>query len=131
MLTIPTRIAPSGIHGLGLFAVEPIPKGTVVWEMNPLVDIRLTQEQADSLPPLCREKATRHWGYLHKSGVYIFPADGAQFMNHADDPNVAELDNDVDGNIMIAVRDIALGEEFTCDYRTFDQITRAQGLPGN
>ena len=36
-------------------------------------------------------------------------------MNHAAEPNVLSLsDRDV------AARDIAAGEELTCDYRTFD-----------
>jgi hypothetical protein len=34
MILVLTGIKPSPIHGLGLFAVEMIRKGTVVWEYN-------------------------------------------------------------------------------------------------
>jgi SET domain-containing protein len=30
MMTVKTHLAPSKIHGIGLFASEPIPKGTVI-----------------------------------------------------------------------------------------------------
>ena len=31
MLLVPTRLAQSAIHGLGVFAVAPIAKGTAIW----------------------------------------------------------------------------------------------------
>lgn len=34
MILVPTRIAPSPIHGLGLFATQVIWEGTVVWEYH-------------------------------------------------------------------------------------------------
>jgi hypothetical protein len=37
-------------------------------------------------------------------------------MNHSDDPNTGQLNPDVE----IALRDIEVGEELTCNYRTFD-----------
>ena len=42
-------------------------------------------------------------------------------MNHADDPNTAGVH--IEGSIEgydVATRDIAEGEELTCDYRLFD-----------
>lgn len=38
MILIPARVAASRIHGLGLFAVEPIPRGTPVWRFVPGFD---------------------------------------------------------------------------------------------
>ena len=32
MLLVKTELRSSGIHGLGVFAVDPIPKGELVWE---------------------------------------------------------------------------------------------------
>jgi SET domain-containing protein len=42
-------------------------------------------------------------------------------MNHADNPNTAGVheSGSIEG-FDVAMRDIAAGEELTCDYRTFD-----------
>ena len=42
----------------------------------------------------------------------VFEADDARYMNHADDPNFGFLSEDE----AVALRDIAAGEELTCDY---------------
>jgi uncharacterized protein len=34
MMLVETRLAPSAIHGIGLFAVRSIPQGTAVWEFD-------------------------------------------------------------------------------------------------
>ena len=45
----------------------------------------------------------------------VFEADDARYMNHADDPNFGFLSE----NEAVALRDIAAGEEITCDYNVF------------
>ena len=40
--------------------------------------------------------------------------DHAKHMNHSDDPNLLDLETNV------AARDIAAGEELTCNYYIFD-----------
>jgi uncharacterized protein len=44
-------------------------------------------------------------------------------MNHADTPNCVDLNDDE----AVAVRDIAVGEELTCDYRSFDVESQSAG----
>ncbi len=48
-------------------------------------------------------------------------------MNHADDPNTmgVHAEGSIDG-YDIATRDIAEGEELTCDYRLFDAAYRSK-----
>jgi len=38
MLLVSTRVAPSSVQGLGLFAVDPIAVGTPVWRYMPPFD---------------------------------------------------------------------------------------------
>lgn len=42
MLLIPATPRPSTIHGIGLFADAPIPKGTVIWRFSPGLDLEIT-----------------------------------------------------------------------------------------
>src|SRR3954469_1637143 len=47
MLLVKTRLGPSTIHGIGVFADEDIPRGTIVWSFNPLIDKALTDEEIE------------------------------------------------------------------------------------
>ena len=49
MLTIKTKIGPSKIEGVGLFADEPIKKGTKVWAFEPKLDLLLSKEEVEAL----------------------------------------------------------------------------------
>jgi SET domain-containing protein len=121
MLLVKTLIGPSPIEGMGLFAAEPIKAGTVTWRFLPGFDQMFTAEQIAGLPDVARA-AIETYTYLHAaSGLYVYCLDNARFMNHADVPNTAgvHFEDAIDG-YDIATRDIAAGEELTCDYRTFD-----------
>ena len=54
MLLVRTRLGPSTIHGIGVFADEDIPRGTIVWSFNPLIDKALTDEEIEGLPALAQ-----------------------------------------------------------------------------
>lgn len=114
------RASRSGIHGRGLFATRPIPEDTRVIEY---VGNRVTKKQALEIEAA---RATRE-----KNGgdgsVYTFilnsrhDLDGgvswntARLANHSCEPNCVA--NIVRGRVwIIALRDIAEGEEIAYDY---------------
>lgn len=121
MLMVKTRLAPSPIAGIGLFAAEPIKKDTVTWRFMPAFDRLLTQAEIDTLPEPARASILDHAYLDAASGRYVLCADNARFMNHAPAPNTAGVHatGSVEG-YDVATRDIAEGEELTCDYHTFD-----------
>lgn len=121
MLTIKTRLGPSVISGIGLFAAENIQTGTVTWRFMPEFDRLIGKAQIFDLPEPARSNLLDHVYLDAASGLYVLCADNARFMNHADDPNTAGVhaDGTVEG-YDVATRDIAVGEELTCDYRSFD-----------
>jgi SET domain-containing protein len=120
MLFVRTRLAPSSIHGLGLFAAEPIPRGAEVWRFTPGFDLDLDPALVENQPAIFRERLL-HYGYIDsRLGRYILCCDDARFINHSDTPNLrTDLDGDRYG-VDIAARDIAAGEEITIDYRWFE-----------
>jgi SET domain-containing protein len=120
MMLIRTRVAPSAIHGLGLFTTEPVPRGTPVWRFEPGFDFAITPEQFAALPESAREH-TRWFGYLDGiTGNFLRSGDHACFMNHSPAPNTGAPADAVTPVTTIAMRDLAAGEELTCDYRAFD-----------
>jgi hypothetical protein len=121
MLMVKTRIAPSRIAGIGVFADQDIPAGTVTWRFMPGYDLLLTQSAIDALPEPARSSLLDLAYYHAATDCYVLCADNARFMNHADEPNTAgvHVDGAIEGDD-ISTRDIRVGEEMTCDYRLFD-----------
>ena len=112
MFLVPTYVAQSAIHGLGVFAAAPIAKGTPIWRFEPAVDKVVPEEVVASLPEVPR-RFFETYAYLSPDipGGYVLNGDDARFLNHDDSPNT-----DNSGPVTLAARDIAAGEEITCDY---------------
>lgn len=124
MLTVKTKIQESGIDGIGLFANQFIPKGTITWRFDPKFDIYFDPMEVEKMTEPQRELIL-HFAYLSKkSGKYIYSIDDTRFTNHSSNPNidntkVLEGDIEVCG---IAKKDIQIGEELTVDYRLIDSV---------
>ncbi len=120
MLLVRVRLAPSPIHGIGVFAVDPIPSGAAVWRFTPGLDLDLDPRVLDAQPALARESLL-HYGYIDpRLNRYILGCDEVRFFNHSDTPNVIP-DFSLDRyGVDIAARDIAVGEELTVDYEFVD-----------
>ncbi len=121
MLLVKTRIALSRIHGIGLFAEEFIPKGTVTWRFLDGFDLRLPESILGILSGPSREQVLKYTYVDPVSGLYELCADDARFFNHSDEPNTASVELPPGEEADVATRDISQGEELTCDYRTFDR----------
>lgn len=120
MILVRTRVAPSTIHGLGLLAVEAIPRGTAIWRFEPGFDREFSPIQFAALPPEARAHL-RWFAYVDAgTGLRVLSGDHTCFMNHAPTPNTGAAVNSLPPITTVALRDIAAGEELTCDYRAFD-----------
>lgn len=128
MMTVRSYVAPSGIEGVGVFAAEPVAKGTVLWRYLPPLDQAWSPEEIAGLPEVQRDFLARYAYWDVQVGAYVLCGDHGRFMNHADDPNaVGHYPEGPDRpGVDIAARDIAAGEEITCDYRSFDHETAAK-----
>ena len=112
-MTPQLRHAPSQIHGQGCYALTPIAAGTRVREYvgERIPAAEAIRREADLTRPaiftlwLDEERAIDGWVGGNES-IYI---------NHCCDPN-CEWDFTDDEAYVLAVRDIAAGEELTIDY---------------
>ncbi len=126
MMLVRTRVAPSDIHGMGLFAVEFIPRGTPIWRFEPGFDREFTPEQFSGLPSEAQAHL-RWFAYMDReSGAWVLSGDYACFMNHSLDPNTGAPVGATPPIVTVARRDIAAGEELTCDYLAFDAKGKAK-----
>ena len=105
-----TKDKPSKIHGNGFFAIAPIAKGEVVAvKMGHVID----KPTLDTNQRVVRDSEVQI-----ADGLYLAPLTDEEFprsmihYNHSCEPNCG-----MGGNILVvAMRDIAEGEELTVDY---------------
>ena len=105
----------SGVHGKGVFAVQPIPKGDKVIEY---VGEIITWKEADRRHPH-DPKDPNHTFYFHLDDKHVIDAlyggNSSRWINHACEPNCeADVEH---GRVFIkALRNIHPGEELNYDY---------------
>lgn len=122
MLKVKTIVKESSINGLGLFAAEEIPKGTVIWEYNPMFDISFTKEQYDDMNEFEKNLIITYSYLSTQSGNFIYSIDDSRFTNHsAVNPNEDCVDFGGPETAGVANRDIHIGEEILIDYKSFDE----------
>ena len=120
MMLIKTRVRPSGIHGMGLFAVDAVPRGTAVWRFETGFDREFSAGEFAALPDEAQQHL-RWFAFVDAvGGNWVLSGDHACFMNHSATPNTGATPDAPPPITTVALRDIAAGEELTCDYFAFD-----------
>jgi len=116
------RIKKSGVHGVGLFAVRDIPKGTNPFQSLLKTEyIEFTQEELENALPKNTYEMIDAYSARDENFIYIpthgfNPIDLPYLINHSDEPNVA---TDVEGEHFVTLRDIKEGEELFSDFSTY------------
>jgi SET domain-containing protein len=106
-------IRPSRIHAAGVFTNAPIGKGSRIIEY---VGPRLTPDEANEL----YDEAPRTYLYGMEDGKTVIDGIGiAAYLNHSCEPN-CEVDEIKNRVWILALRDIAAGEELLWDYSLYD-----------
>ena len=106
-------IRPSRIHAVGVFTTAPIRKGSRVVEYS---GPRLTAEEANRL----YDGASRTYLYGLDDGKTVIDGEGmGAYLNHSCDPN-CEVDEIKNRVWILAIRNIAAGEELVWDYNLYD-----------
>jgi SET domain-containing protein len=122
MLLIKTRIAPSDINGIGLFADEDIHQGTITWKFTPGFDLYFSKEEMNKLPLKLKDFIQTYAALSMVTGKYVLGSDDVRFTNHSSTPNLESVKiNSETEKVARALRDIKKGEELTIDYRQFDE----------
>jgi SET domain-containing protein len=116
----------SGQHGVGVFAIRPIPKGTDPFKnCDPFGDVLEIPEKelAQSKAPASVKTLVRDFCAL-QNGIYFVPdygidaIDKSYYLNHSNKPNLTTKDR---GETFVALRNIKKGEELTTSYDLFNE----------
>lgn len=123
MLLVDTYVGPSAIEGVGVFAAARIAKDTLVWRLEPGFDRIISPDELDTLPATTRDFIGRYAYFDRILGAYLLDGDHCRFMNHSETPCIEFRV----GGTGYLLRDVAPGEELTCDYHDFmDELALAR-----
>lgn len=111
MTVVKTKLKEVQGKGIGLFADQFIPKGTIWWKDTPLYDKIISKEEYESYDVIQKDFFDKYV-FIKQDGTMYMCIDNARFINHSDKPNTNNIGDDC-----LANRDIQEGEELTCDYR--------------
>ncbi len=120
------EIRTSSIEGFGVFAVRPFSAGQRIRQINVVREVTPNS-------PLREELGERADHCDYPNGKIVLLGTPDRHVNHSCDPNAYVLYKG-DRSFLVARRDIAAGQEITCDYNI--NITEGTawpchcGLPG-
>lgn len=118
------RIKPSSVHGVGVFAIRDIPKGTnpflghrpAKWRGVAYHDIyenpQIPSEVVEYVDAMCSGRNEM----LFVPSYSLNAIDTYYYINHSDSPNMG---GPLDSNEFVALRDIKKGEELFVDYHAY------------
>jgi len=117
-----TRLRPSKIHGVGVFAIRKIRKGTNIFSGDDAEMVWIEKSSLRGLPREIRRLYEDFAVIRNHATEYGCPRNFnvltvGWYLNESDDPNVA-CDKDFD---FFALRDIAVDEELTVDYDSYSE----------
>lgn len=124
MLLVRTEVRPSSVHGRGVFALDFIPCGTVVWVLDRDSTLTLTRAQWAVLSASESDDLSNafRWHGFEERGSIVVDLDDARYVNHSQDhANLACPPGRRDA--MVTTRDVAAGEELLENYHQTIGVT--------
>ena len=117
------QIKPSKIHGVGVFALKNIPKGTDIFKsVNQTFSGFFKINKLNVHKNVVKDLKMRTWS--HKDEVFVdfnfcFNKHYSKYINHSEQPNILYyFDEIINQWVFMSLQDIKEGEELTYDYTT-------------
>lgn len=108
------KLAPSPIHGVGVFAIRDIKKGEKVYTDAIPNQLDLPYAKFKHLSPEIREILLGHFPLILAGSHFMYPVTKmSAYLNHSDTPNYDAKEDK-------ALKKIKAGEEITEDYRLIE-----------
>ena len=114
MLTVKTYLAPSAIHGIGLFAAETIPANEIIWQYSEHIDKIYSEALFLHLCQNLNLYTLQHFlnSTYKRGGRYFYLTDNSRFINHSEQANIAFIDDYTE----VSLREINSDEEILENY---------------
>jgi hypothetical protein len=125
MLMVETELRQSEIHGTGVFLVEPVRKGDLIWRFDSRIDRVYSEEDLASLPERMQRFLRTYSTWHEATQLWILCGDNGRHFNHSDMPNTLSLAAGFGDDV--AAEDLAAGVELTTNYALICDSVRMNG----
>ena len=126
MMLVETELRPSPIHGIGVFLLEPVKAGQIVWRFDSRIDRIYSEAEVASLPARMQRFIETYSTWHDGLKVWILCGDNGRHFNHSATPNTNS--EKIGFGDDVAVRDLPAGAELTSDYTTICDAARMNGM---
>ena len=123
---VDTELRPSRIQGIGVFLLEDVREGQLIWRYDSRVDRIYSEEEVNSLPERMQRFILTYSTLHEDTKLRLLCGDNGRHFNHSPSPNTTSLG--VTFGDDIAAADLAAGTELTSDYNEICDHIRANGL---
>ncbi len=125
MMMVESELRPSRIHGIGVFLLQPVCKGDLIWRFDARIDRVYTDDEIGTFPEHMRRFLRTYSTWHEATGLWVLCGDHARHFNHSDEPTT--VSNAIGFGEDRAATDLAAGTELTSDYRTICDNIRQNG----
>jgi SET domain-containing protein len=126
MMMCETELRPSPIHGIGVFLLEPVKAGQIIWRFDSRIDRIYSQAELLSLPESMQRFIETYSTWHDALKLWILCGDNGRHFNHSGTPNT--MSEGIGFGDDIALRDLPAGAELTSDYTTICDMARKNGM---
>lgn len=123
MMMIETELRLSDIHGIGVFLLEPVQRGDLIWRFDSRIDRVYCEEEIASLPERTARFLRTYSTWNEAAGLWVLCGDNGRHFNHSATPNTTS--HGIAFGDDVAAQDLASGTELTSDYATICDTFRA------
>lgn len=121
------RLGLSPVHGIGVFAMRSIPRGTNIFENDAVEMVWVDKEALDAADPTPEERRFYMDFGIHRDGKIGCPVNfhnltPGWYLNEPAPGEQANISSDENLNFT-AARDIEAGEELTIRYLDFSRVS--------
>jgi len=125
MLMVETELRQSEIHGTGVFLLQPVRKGELIWRFDSRIDRVYSEDELASLPAHMQRFLRTYSTWHEATRLWILCGDNGRHFNHSDTPNTLSLGVGVGDDV--AARDLPAGTELTTNYMLICDNVRING----
>ena len=86
MLMVETELRPSPIHGIGVFLMQPVRQGELIWRFDSRIDRVYTEEELETFPEHMRRFLRVYSTWHEPTRLWVLCGDNARHFNHSDVP---------------------------------------------
>jgi hypothetical protein len=125
MLMVETELRESDIHGTGVFLLEPVRKGDLIWRFDSRIDRVYSEGDLASLPAHVQRFLRTYSTWHEATRLWILCGDNGRHFNHSDTPNTLSLATGFGDDV--AAQDLPAGVELTTNYALICDSVRTNG----